>query len=300
MNVIERKTPFFVIRFITTAFQRIGKSSIEAAIQGDFRPLRKLLDTYGGVGIPGVKIEDDSIGNLKSQWFIPKSVKDDTIVMYCHGGGFCAGSTSSHKHMASLFAKNIKRKLLVFDYRLAPEHAYPAQIDDGLRVYLELLKSHPPHNIVFAGDSSGGGMVLALSQRIRDEKLSLPKAIVAICPWFDYEVKLAQQSDIEDPGLPIELIQSFSKNVFQNNTQRKYSPKYTSFENLPPINLLIGGADTLYAENTELGNILIKENEGCQIERWEDMPHVWQSLHPFLLEANKSAKYIAEFIDRQT
>lgn len=298
MKIIPRQTakPLFTLTKLVA--QWLGKAGMTEAHEGNFLPMRHNIDKQGKHIVPGVKRQAETLAGFDACWFIPKKIKDTRIIMYCHGGGYCAGSTKSHSMMCSLFAKTIERKLVSFNYRLAPEHAYPAPVDDGLVFYKALLaEGHEAKNIVLMGDSAGGAMVLALAQRLRDEAVAMPSSIIAICPWFDFEMQSASLKNNSDIFLSESLVNAFAKYTFQNNSHKQYSLKHTSFDNLPPVFLLIAGSDLLEDENKELAAILAQTNPANRIEYWQEMPHVWTFLHPFIKEAKAASLHMADFVD---
>ncbi|MCB0220016.1 MAG: alpha/beta hydrolase [Chrysiogenetes bacterium] len=291
----KRRTPRPVMRAISGVFQLASKPARERAYRGDYRLLRRMVDAAGSAQVRGVRTRDTIMDGIGVRWFTPTSPRGEATILYCHGGGFCAGSVRSHTALVSRLVQASGRRALAFDYRLAPEHAYPAAIDDAMRVYRHLLEERPGEKVVLAGDSAGGAMVFALAQRIRDEGVPPPVGIVAICPWVDFEIKTPRAAGFEDPGLPIKLMDAFSRHTFVDPAT--HALDRAGFENLPPVHLSLGGGDTLHAEGKELAKILAEVNPGFHAEVWQDMPHVWQSLHPLLREAMPSIRSMARFIE---
>ncbi len=296
MEYIQRLSSKFLIDVVSYGSELLFWDTQFGAKRGDYSRARKRIDLLGNSLHSGVKRQTSEFKSFDAVWFTPTKSHDSEVILYCHGGGNCIGSYQSHTGVCSMIAKHTQRKVLAFNYRLAPEHPYPCQIEDGLLMYQELLQSGlQGENIHLAGDSSGGAMVLALAQTIRDQSLPLPKSIVAICPWYDFEVRFPLSTKIIDPSLRPEAIVAYGKASFKQNA-KKHSLVYKDFTQLPPIYLLIGGGDTLHDEERELAKRLERDNPNGRSEIWQDMPHVWIAL-PFLKEAKLGAQAIKKFLD---
>ena len=122
-------------------------------------------------------------------WVVPKGCADDRVLLCLHGGGYVTGSMYTHRKLFAHIAKAVGCRGLILDYRLAPEHVHPAQLDDVMAAYSWLLNSGiAPHHIALTGDSAGGGLSVAALLRARDEHLPLPAASIPLSPWLDMEV----------------------------------------------------------------------------------------------------------------
>src|SRR5512143_2095927 len=125
---------------------------------------------------------------VPAEWIVPPNAAADRVILYLHGGGYVMGSINTHRAMIARIARASQARALALDYRLAPEHPFPAAVDDATAAYRWLLAQNiKPSNIVVAGDSAGGGLTLATLLAIRDAKLPLPAAGVCISPWVDME-----------------------------------------------------------------------------------------------------------------
>ena len=276
---------------------KISAMGIEkSAHQGDFSKLRKRYDLMGKIVPRSISRTHTVLGQMSATWFTPKKVTDSSVILYCHGGGYCIGSTQSHAALCGLIAKTCQRKVISINYRLAPEHAYPAMIDDGYTAYQALL-AEGHSRIILMGDSAGGAMVLSLLQKIRDTGIQPPLCAVAMSPWVDFEMKSPTLYTHKDPILSKEMVATFTKYTFRHNSQKQHSLIYTNFEHLPPILITIAGGDVLEGENLQLATILKTANPTGRIEYWEGMPHVFQALHPLLKEAQLSVNHFKTFIE---
>jgi epsilon-lactone hydrolase len=135
---------------------------------------------------PDISVKEQFIEGIKSEWLIPKGADTAQVILYVHGGGYVSGSCSDHRGLISKFAWYTGVATLLFEYRLAPENPFPAALDDSVKMYKWLLASgFHPDNIIMAGESAGGGLCLATLLALKDQKIPMPRAAVAISPWTD-------------------------------------------------------------------------------------------------------------------
>src|SRR5579863_7959847 len=135
-----------------------------------------------------VKCDSVSAGGVPAEWIVPPNAAADRVVLYLHGGGYVMGSINTHRAMIARIARAAQARALALDYRLAPEHPFPAAIDDATAAYRWLLaQGYKPGKIVIAGDSAGGGLTLATLIALRDAGTAMPAAAVPISPWADLE-----------------------------------------------------------------------------------------------------------------
>ena len=149
------------------------------------------LEAWGDVTAEprGVDYVELDAAGLLAMWAVPKGCDDDRTLLCMHGGGFVGGSIYTHRKLFAHVAKAVGVRALVFEYRLAPEHIHPAQVDDATDVYQWLIEEHEidPAHIAFAGDSSGGGLAMSVQLRARERGLRLPAAALLMSPWVDME-----------------------------------------------------------------------------------------------------------------
>lgn len=165
------------------------KHSIRKTSHLPFAQCRTLMDRQVRLfkNASGVSQSAVEVGERNAQWLIPERAVANAAVLYLHGGAYVSGSIRSHRALASHIAKASRVRVLLLDYRLAPEHPFPAALDDAVAAFawLQSELGLQPDRIVIAGDSAGGGLSLATALRIRDSGQPLPRAIVALSPWTD-------------------------------------------------------------------------------------------------------------------
>ena len=196
-----------------------------------------------------IEIEPLSIGNRYAEWVkIPQTSKNK-VILYFHGGMYLFGSPQAHRQHVIKFVKGCGMNALVFDYRLAPENPFPAALDDALGAYEFLLtEGCDPTDIVFAGDSAGGGLCLATLLAIQDKGLPLPAAAAALSPWTDLMLTgKSYQTNKKICFSPEGCAENASRMYIGSySSQNPYiSPLYGNLEGLPPLHISAGGNEIL-------------------------------------------------------
>jgi epsilon-lactone hydrolase len=250
----------------------------------------------------GVQIKAELIDGIKAEWIIPSGSDPDKLILYVHGGGYVSGSCNDHRGIVSKFAKQAGIVTLTYEYRLAPEHAYPAALDDSLLVFRALLaKGFQPGNILIAGESAGGGLCLAIMLAIRDGNIALPAAALAISPWTDltcsgdsYHTKNARSL------APLNSWTVFSKYYAgsQPATLPYISPLFAEMKGLPPLYINAGTDDELYDDARSFA--LKAKDAGVDVHftSGEGMVHCYPLLAPLFREATEEMKEIVGFCKR--
>jgi epsilon-lactone hydrolase len=228
----------------------------------------------------------------------------DRQILFLHGGGYAAGSPALYRHVTWRFAEAAGARVLVPDYRLAPEHPFPAALDDSLAVWRTCVASGvDPRRCAFIGDSAGGGLALGLALRLRDEGEPLPGAIVAISPWTDLAITGAScRSEASDPMLSAGDLAPFAAQYLAGADARTpyASPLYGEPEGLPPTLIQVGSDEILLDDSVRMDQRM--RSAGCDVtlEVWPRMPHVWHAFAPFLPEAGEAIAHMGAFIREKT
>lgn len=249
-----------------------------------------------------ISYQEFAIENMSAEWVVvnrphPKS----NVILYCHGGGFCTGSVKYARTITSKLALATGLEVLAFDYRLAPEHPYPAALEDAVKAwnYLMLL-GYGADNILVVGDSAGGNMVLELVLKLKEEKRMLPKGLVLFSPWTDLTCSgdSFKERVGNDPVLTQEYLYRIREDYAQGESYDSpyLSPLLADFEGFPATYIQVGENEILYSDAVRLYEKLCKENVVARIDRFDKMWHVFQ-MSPIKAaqEAiNKSAEFIFE------
>lgn len=226
-------------------------------------------------------------------------------LLYLHGGAYTVGAPRLYRHFTWRIADAARARVLVIDYRLAPEHPFPAALDDAVAAWRWLLDSGAdPRQMLVAGDFAGGGLALAMMLKLRDDGLPLPAAAVAMSPWTDLALTAPSFRDNAeaDPMLVAEDVPRFAAGYLAGADARDpyASPLYGDPRGLPPTLLQAGSDEILRDDAVRMADAM--RAAGCDVELqvWPKMPHTWQLLAPMLPEARAALREIARFLERST
>jgi epsilon-lactone hydrolase len=224
----------------------------------------------------------------------------DRCVLYFHGGGYCVGSADLYRDFLWRIAAAARAQVLFFDYRLAPEHPFPAALDDALAAYRWLATCFDRRHIAFAGDSAGGGLLIAAMLRLRDEGVELPRAAVALSPWTDLALtaeSLRSNADADpmlDPVNLPDLVRNYCAGADPRNPY--ISPIYADPTGLPSTLIHAGSDEILRDDAVRMAEKM--RGAGCEaeLELWERMPHVWHLYARIIPEGRRAVARIGEFL----
>jgi epsilon-lactone hydrolase len=224
----------------------------------------------------------------------------DRCVLYFHGGGYSIGTAALYRDFLWRIAAETRAQVLYFDYRLAPEHPFPAALDDAVAVYRWLVARFDRRYVTFAGDSAGGGLVFAALLRLRDEGVELPSAAAALSPWTDLALTGASmRTNAEaDPMLDPDNLPDLVRNYCGDGDPRHpyISPLYGDPAGLPPALIHVGSDEIL--RDDAVGMAEKMRAAGCEAEAevWEKMPHVWHLYARLVPEGRRALVRVGEFL----
>lgn len=252
---------------------------------------------------PGVEAKPTVIEGIKAEWLVPAGADPEKLIFYIHGGGYVSGSCSDHRSFVSKFASFTGVSNLIFEYRLAPEHKYPAAVEDSVKVYKWLLASgFKPENIIIAGESAGGGLTLATLLYLKDKNIPLPKAGVAISPWTDLSCQ-GQSYKTKNKVSPAPLN---SWHVFAQHyageasiTNPYISPLFGDLKGLPPLFINAGMDDELFDDGRAFAEKARAAGVDITFRAGEKMLHCYPLLAPMFPEATEAMSEITAFIKKQ-
>jgi monoterpene epsilon-lactone hydrolase len=224
-------------------------------------------------------------------------------VLYLHGGAYRAGAPSTYRHLTWRIARATRASVLVIDYRLAPEHPFPAALEDSVAAYRWLLADvGEPRRLALIGDSAGGGLVLATLLKLRDNDIPLPGAAVALSPWTDLaltgpSLRLNAEADpmLNADELPLVAAQYLGG---ADPRDPYASPLYGDPAGLPPTLFHVGSDEILRDDSVRMADKMRAAKCHVELEIWPRMPHVWHLFAPFLPEARRAIARIGDFVQR--
>ena len=231
------------------------------------------------------------------EWLIPCGSPGDSALLYLHGGGFVFGVTPQHIAMVAQLARRMGIRALMVDYRLAPDHPFPAALDDCVTAYRWLLRQGiAQHKVAVAGDSAGGNLTLTTMMKLRDGGEPLPAAAACLSPVADLTGRHSN-SQVKDPLLPPRALKYYNTSYVGNADPRDplISPAYGDWRGLPPLLVHAGEEEILLDDATRIEALARAAGVEVQLETYPRMWHVWQ-LFPELPQAGDSLADVANFL----
>jgi len=252
---------------------------------------------------PGdVDYSEIEINGVKAMWIIPHKSDKKKVLLCIHGGGFVFGSIYTHRKLFAHLAKQIGCRALTVNYRLAPEHPHPAQVNDIITVYEWLLKQGiKPGHIALVGDSAGGGLSITTLLKARDKDLPMPASTVGISPWVDMELKgesMVTNSD-RDVAFTKEKIHGLAMMFLgeKGNTKDPYAnPLYADLKGLPPTYLHVGSEEVLLDDSKRLFELANKAGVDAKLDIYPNMQHTFQMAAGRAPESDESIARIAGWV----
>ena len=287
-----------IIRSITSAY--VKRIDIRTA---DFVDIRRKTKWLGRLLIKAfrVRVEKDEINGLYAEWLIPKNSMDGKLLLYLHGGAYVIGGCDMHRQLVSHIARAGRIRTLVPEYRLAPEHKFPAAVDDAVGIYRSLLgMGIKPQDIIFAGDSAGGGLSVATLLALRDAGDPLPAGAVLLSPFLDVTASgdSMKTRAAEDPWFRPEDVPVVA-DYYCEPHQRRFplvSPNFADVEGLPPMLIQVGDHEILLSDSERLADECVAAGIEVELQVWPEMWHVFQFLTRKMPESKKAINKMGEYI----
>ncbi len=291
--------------FISALIKYKQKANMKLSPDHRFKRSRKFMSLNTGKVVDTITVKTDTIGGVNVEWVMPNILaeKEDTnICIYFHGGAYISGGMNSHRDMAAYLAQKANLKMLMVDYRLAPEHPYPAAADDAMVVYQALLaKGVDSQRLIIGGDSAGGNLALATLQSLRDEQLPLPCASVLFSPWLDFShnsesFKNNKHKDvILNKTILDEAVAMYAPGLPVNH--EKISPLFGSVTHLPACLIIASKVEVLLDDARRLHEKIKCSGGDSEYVQWKNPPHAFPVLTRLLPEARQALDKTAQFMN---
>jgi acetyl esterase/lipase len=244
-------------------------------------------------------------GGVSAEWFSQPDSDPESVILYFHGGGYSTGSINSHRDFLARLCIASRMRVLAADYRLAPEHPFPAQLEDSHRVYLWLLETQGihPERVVLGGESAGAGLTLSTLVSLRDAGLPLPAGGVLISGWFDLDSRsTSMQFNSHYDFVTRVGIRTMAKRFAPASEHKNplVSPVHADMAGLPPLLIQVGAAETLLDDNLRVAEAARAAGVDVRLEVWPDMIHAWHVFAPMLEEGRRAICRIGDFVRDRT
>ncbi len=262
---------------------------------------RALMDEKSFPPHDDVTYEPVDAGGVSSLWVTAPGVAEDRVVLYLHGGGYIVGSLKSHQDLVARISKAANARVLYADYRLGPEHPFPAAVEDAVAAYQWLLSEGvDASRIAISGDSAGGGLTIAAMVSLRDSGVALPATAVCISPWVDLEGvgdSMTSNADV-DPSVKKEGLVAMAEAYLNGADPRSplAAPLYADLKGLPPTLIQVGGHETLLDDSTRLAKLADAAGVDVTLEEADEMFHVWHAFAPMLPEGQEAIDRLGAYI----
>ncbi len=252
-------------------------------------------------GAPDAKCEKVDVDGVPAEWVSAPGCDTSRAVLFLHGGGYAIGSLNTHRRLAYDVSAASGARVLLLDYRLAPEHPFPAAVDDAAIAWRWLLKQgFAANKLAIAGDSAGGGLTIATLVNLRDQKFGLPACAAAISPWVDLEgvgtsmtTRSAQDPMVQKQGL------TWMADMYLAGKDARTplaAPLHADLSGLPPVLVQVGTAETLLDDATRIAERLHAASGEVKLSVWPNMLHVFPLFAPILSEGRDGCLEIGQFI----
>ena len=281
-------------------FKEMGEKMATAKDMNEMRAM--MIEAPAPAGVSCTPVE---AGGVSAEWHAAEGADENKVILYVHGGGYVMGSAGSHRDMTSRLSQAAGARVLSLNYRLAPEHPFPAPVDDAVAAYGWLLdQGISPANIAIAGDSAGGGLAIAALLAIRDAGKPLPAAGVGISPWVDMEgtgesmtTRAAADPVVQKEGL-LGMAKLYLGDADPQNPLA--APLHANLAGLPPLLIQVGDAETLLNDSTRLAERARKSDVDVTLKVWDEMPHVWHMFAAVLPEGQQAIEEVGSFFKAHT
>jgi len=283
---------------------KVLKKFQDRVISYNLDDTRRFLDKLSSMTMLSKEfiIEAVKINGISAEWVSAPESRKDKVILYLHGGGYVAGTIEMYRDLASRIAKNAGARVLLIDYRLAPENeVFPAAVEDATKAYQWLISEMkiPPKNVIISGDSAGGGLTMTTLLNLKNKKIDLPAAAICLSPWTDLTISgstVNTKADL-DPFISPEALKFYAKTALNGKDPKDplISPLFGDLTGLPPILIQVGTAECILDDSVRLAENGKKAGVDITLDVWDDMIHVFQIFAGVAPEAKEAIQKMGEF-----
>jgi acetyl esterase/lipase len=244
-------------------------------------------------------------GDMEAEWLYSAGADQEHVILYFHGGGYFMCSAATHRPLTGRLAHGTRRRVLSINYRQAPEHHFPAWLEDAVSAYRFLLEKGYAHDkIALGGDSAGGNLVLITLQQLRTEGLPMPGAAFCISPWADLacEGGSLDSNNSKDVMFASNGVRALSRYHVADRDAKNplLSPVHADFTGFPPLLIQVGSTEILRDDSRRVAERARAAGVDVRLEEWRNMPHVFHLFAAFIPESRKAIRHISAFVRQRT
>jgi len=281
--------------------------SAQRGAQPTLEGIRAAMDRLGDRFLPAadIAIEAVSAGGVPAEWVRAPGASENMTVLFTHGGGYCIGSPRTHRDLVGRLSRASRARFLSIDYRLAPEHPFPAAVEDAVKTYEWLLNQGVgPSQLALCGDSAGGGLALATIVALRERKYRLPAAVACISPLTDlaYTGETLVTNEALDPISRRDTSSALARRYLGGQDVSRNplaSPLYADFQGFPPLQILVGSHEILLDNSTRVAERARAAGVDVDIEVWEGMVHIWPYFAAILPKGQEAIERMGSYLARR-
>jgi epsilon-lactone hydrolase len=252
----------------------------------------------------GITYEEIAGADICGEWVIPEAnYYEEKVLLYLHGGGYISCNPRTHRPITASLARLAYQRVFALDYRLAPEAPFPAAVDDAAHAFTWLMElGLKPHNIAIAGDSAGGGLVMATLLRLKARQQPMPACAICLSPWVDLTGAASYGNTESCAMFRPEDVSAFAELYLNGKSPRlpEASPVFGDLHGLPPLLIQASTTELLFDEAMQLQKKAQKSGVDCTLSAYPGLPHVWQMCGGLIPEAGTALKEIAAFVHDKT
>jgi len=265
---------------------------------------RRAMESFAASPPGGTAVDPVDAGGVPAEWVAAPGVSPGRVLLYLHGGAYQAGSPATLRNLVALLSGATQARALSVDYRLAPEHPFPAAVEDALAAYRWLLASGiDPALIAIAGDSAGGGLALGALVALRDSGEPMPAAAVLLSPWTDLALtgeSLRTRAAVDVMIKPDGISEDAALYLADADPRHPHaSPLYADLCGLPPLLIHVGDAEVILDDSIRLAARASEAGVEVSLEIWDEMPHVFPAFAGWLPEADQAIEHIGAWLDQR-
>lgn len=283
------------LEFVNELLRSLSLAGLSVAEQ------RAVMERSASAPVAGTSVEAVDAGGVAAEWVVARGIDSDATLLCLPGGAYALGSLTTNRWLSSVLSEATGRRVLSIAYRLAPEHRFPAAVDDAVAAYRWLLaQGVPAARVTVAGNSAGGGLALAMLVALRDRAIALPCAGIGLSPWTDLTGSGASVTACATTDALLDadgLRESAAAYADRSQHEHPYaSPLFADLHGLPPILLQASRAEILRDDTTRFAERARRHGVEVTEQLYDDMPHVWHMFAGVLPEADHAIAAIGRWL----